>query len=169
MVILIGSHGTGKTTLLREYKSKYGAKISDGVSRPISRCRKPLDLSLYAQQMLINELTFFNFDFNRENVPDLMITRSPIDAIAYSEALGFNDFGQACREKWKERKKDDITYIYLPIEFELEDDGIRYTDLSFQKDIDKRLIDLMREYKLPFQTVTGSVEDRVEQLHHLLQ
>ena len=52
--------------------------------------------------------------------------------------------------------------VYLPIEFALEDDGMRPTDKDFQKNVDGAMRSLIYDFKITPLVVTGSVEERVE-------
>jgi thymidylate kinase len=53
----------------------------------------------------------------------------------------------------------DILF-FLPIEFDVADDGTREDDKNFQYEIEKYILDLISKYKLPVLVVSGSVEDR---------
>ena len=58
MKILLGSHGTGKTTLLKEVASKFpDYYVTDGFSRPVLKISKLLELSNAEMQYAINELS----------------------------------------------------------------------------------------------------------------
>jgi Fe-S cluster assembly ATPase SufC len=58
MKILIGSHGTGKTTLLKEVSTRFpDYYVTDGFSRPVIKIGKMLELSNDEKQYAINELS----------------------------------------------------------------------------------------------------------------
>ena len=62
--------------------------------------------------------------------------------------------------------KKNIRYdyvFYLPIEFTIEDDGIRSTNIEFQKKVDERYLELIRDWSIDHTILTGSVEDRLSQ------
>jgi len=54
--------------------------------------------------------------------------------------------------------------FYLPIEFPIVLDGLRPDDPGFQQDIDGRVLSLLRANDLDYVTLTGSVEERLEQI-----
>lgn len=167
-IILVGSHGTGKTTLLKAYKDKYGMSIRDGISRPIHKCTKELGLSRHDEQKLINELTFFYWDYNKD-IPNLGMTRSPLDCMVYSQVFGFEDLQKECVQRFAELDLNDVIFVYVPIEFEIEDDGIRYTDKQLQKYVDESMVYYMNKFNIQYKTVSGSVEERVEQLRSIVE
>jgi nicotinamide riboside kinase len=53
--------------------------------------------------------------------------------------------------------------LYLPPEIELELDTVREDDVEFQKAIDATLIQQLRANSLNYQSVSGTVAERVEQ------
>lgn len=169
-IFLLGSHGTGKTTLCQAVKRIYNEyAIRDGVSRPVKRCRDRIGISAYDEQIIINELTFFYWHYNKD-FKNLIMTRSPLDCIVYSRAMGWGDLADECMKRLEDEGiLADMLYgkvklYYIPIEFQLEDDGVRFTDVNFQKKVDEEFIKLIHELNLPVETLSGSVRDRVNQL-----
>jgi hypothetical protein len=63
----------------------------------------------------------------------------------------------------------DILIVYTPIEFPLEGDGVRSVDPQYQEQIDFLIKNILYSAKLPFITVTGSVEERVAQVEEKLK
>ena len=58
MKILLGSHGTGKTTLLKEVSTRFpDYYVTDGFSRPVLKIGRMLELSNDEKQYAINELS----------------------------------------------------------------------------------------------------------------
>ena len=57
---------------------------------------------------------------------------------------------------------DDV--FYLPVEFPIVLDGLRPDDTTFQADIDRRIVELLKGADVAFETLTGTVEDRQEQV-----
>ena len=164
MNYLIGSHGTGKSTLLEELKKvRSDLFITDGVSRPVKKCSERYGLSEEARQDIINELTEWNW-INSLKQPKYFCTRSVIDSIIYSEAQGFIELAKKSEEVLKSTDFKKAKFFYIPIEFELENDGIRFTDLSFQKKIDEMILSIFRELEIPMIKLTGSIEERLQKL-----
>ena len=62
--------------------------------------------------------------------------------------------------KFSVHKRYDIIF-YTPIEFELEKDWTRFEDSEFQKEIDEIILQKLDEYRIPYITLRGSVEERI--------
>lgn len=167
MLILVGSHGTGKTTLLEAYKNKWGLNIRDGISRPVHKITNKFKLSGYVEQSLINELTFFYWKYNKD-IPDVGMTRSVVDCVVYSKVLGYEDLYEECIKRFETLDLSDVTFCYIPIEFPLEDDGVRYTDPELQRKIDDEIKNELIKLNIPYHTITGTIEQRVEQLKQII-
>lgn len=171
---LAGTHGVGKSTLLkqvREIRPDY--YTTDGISRPVRRFvrEQHTTLTLGQEQKLINDLTLFNFD-NALLHKNYISTRSIIDCIAYATVL-YPDLDVEFLKKHLQEKASEIEYVfYIPIEFELKDDGIRMTDKKEQKQIDKVIKDLLFSgiYINPEKVITikGTPEERIEKLKQYL-
>lgn len=58
--------------------------------------------------------------------------------------------------------------IYLPIEFDIVEDGIRIKDMDFSKKFDANLRYIFKSCKIPFIEVTGSIQQRNQQLQDLI-
>jgi nicotinamide riboside kinase len=54
--------------------------------------------------------------------------------------------------------------FYIPIEFPLEKDGVRFEDDEYQKIIDLQIIKYLKRYKIPYITLTGTLEERLKQI-----
>ena len=63
---------------------------------------------------------------------------------------------------YKRQRYDHV--FYLPVEFPIVLDGLRPDDTAFQADIDRRITDLLKGADVAFQTLTGTVEARQEQV-----
>lgn len=166
---LIGSHGTGKSTLLQEYQKRHPEiHQQDGVSRPIKQCAKDLGLTPYQQQYICNRIAHYNW-VNSRDIPNFYATRSLLDDIVYSKALGFEDLSNEVYEEFREMDNSHVIWVYIPIEFDLEDDGVRFSDPSFQIQIDKMLKEYAEKLNIRYHTITGSVEERINQLEEIVK
>jgi predicted ATPase len=161
MNILIGAHGAGKTTLLNEVnKFRQDVYTSDGFSRPVKEIKKHLLLDSLSEQIMINKLTLWrwNQDIHKTNC---LFTRSLVDAIIYTEEmfplLSIVDMEDVFEETYRSLNK----IFYIPIEFELEGDGVRFEDKDFQKSVDRSFQSFIEDYQLPVIEIRGSIEQRL--------
>ena len=167
-LVLVGAHSTGKTTLLQALKLKHKELIiKDGISRPIHKCSAKLGLYPEETQTLISELTQFIWESDKD-IPNLCQTRSPLDCISYSKALGYKQLtkeGESYLSSWA---INNTIFCYIPIEFPIVDDGVRPTDVEFQKKIDDNLKFYLDLYKIKYERISGTIEERVLQIENIL-
>ena len=164
MKIICAAHGTGKTTLLKALKTiEPEYYTTDGYSRPVKKIKNLINLSDVNEQIVINELTIWAFD-NYLTQKNVISGRSPIDAIVYSNLL-FPEIDTT------EMEQDFIAQLhlvekifYIPIEFDIEDDGMRFIDKQFQKDIDLAILAFYKKHNIQTIVLTGSVENRINEM-----
>ena len=168
MKILLGSHGVGKSTLLKRLNSiRPEYYTTDGFSRPVKAFKIQTGISSLHEQILINELTVWGFN-NYLAHPNVISTRSPIDAIVYSNLL-FPEINTVEIEKGFISNLGFVEKVfYIPIEFEIENDGTRFIDLNFQKEIDTAMLAFCDKYRIQLKPLTGPIENRVRVMERYL-
>lgn len=170
MYALLGSHCTGKTTLLHSVKQKEPTLyVTDGFSRPIQNVGRELILSKFEQQSIINQLSLWahkQYSFNSY----VLTGRSLIDCIVYSEVLFSPHLAdRLTRPLYKQLNsclKQFNRIFYIPIEFEWEGDGERYGS-TMQNKIDRRIQTFIKDNSLLSQkivTISGSINQRTDQV-----
>ena len=170
--IFIGSHGTGKSLLLKVLKNEIPSYTSDGFSRPIHECES---LSVFQRQAVINRLTLWAFKNYLEVNINVFSARSIIDAIIYTE-LFFPDLSDEKKEEIGLKdlyenlsllKSKNIRFFYIPIEFKFVDDGVRYSEV-LQKKIDEKILSFIHKNNIYTSLITGSIEERKEKVLKLI-
>jgi predicted ATPase len=174
---LTGSHGVGKTTLLQSLQDYLEYKDIKCLFN-VSSARK-----IKKAGMNINE-NGDNYDIVQMIVESNHVSvfcennwfadRSVIDGYAYTEYLYHQN-------KVSHKVFDAILtqvnnflplyqeVFYIPIEFAIESDGVRQTDIEFQKAIDSIILDKIKEIRgNNFVSVTGSIEERSKKIKNLL-
>ena len=170
MKILIGSHGTGKTTLLKEVSTRFpDYYVTDGFSRPVIKIGKMLELSNDEKQYAINELSAWAYQ-NYLTHKNVISTRSLVDCIIYSRILTPNVNIDEIRELF-EKTKDQVEYFfYIPIEFTFEQGDPDRLSHDLQVKIDEIIQKFIKKH-IPEEkvvTLTGTVEERLEQISKYL-
>ena len=174
---LCGTHSTGKTTLLQDLSN---ILIKDKGIKPIfntSNARK-----LFEMGIKINDKgdDFVQYVVQSSHVSrfaevNWFADRCVIDGFAYMEA--------AWRKKVVSDQCWDVVYkmmcvfiplytkiFYVPIEFELEDDGIRKVDTNYQRLIDNHIQTVIKHSPSNnIVTIQGSREERVEKILSYLE
>lgn len=164
MNIIVGAHGTGKTTLCNElYRLDSSLYVTDGFSRPILSIKNKIGLT-DLQVQILNSTFMMHFTEMYIKYKYVFSTRSLIDTIAFTELLYPElDIDDVKTRLIEIRDAGLITNIfYLPIEFPLIDDGIRYSDPEFQKKYDEKIREIITRYSLYYDSITGTVEKRAK-------
>ena len=172
MKILLGSHGTGKTTLLREVARKYpDYYVTDGFSRPVYKIAQHLDFSDNEKQFVINELSAWAYQ-NYLTHTNVISTRSVVDCIIYSQILAPEVDIESIITLFEETKDQVEYFFYIPVEFEYVIDkdrpGGAWQELQLKIDA---IIKQFIEQHIPSDkviTLTGTVEERLDQISKYL-
>lgn len=172
MKILLGSHGTGKTTLLKEVASQFpDYYVTDGFSRPVSRISKFLEFSNSEKQYVINELSAWAYQ-NYLSHKNVISTRSVVDCIIYSQILVPNVDIENIITLFEQTKNQVEYFFYIPVEFDYVVDEERPDGAwqELQLKIDKIIQDFIKQH-IPAEkviTLTGTVQQRLEQISKYL-
>ena len=170
-VILTGTQSTGKSTVLYEFE-KTGANVITEVVRKLSK-----------EGVKINEMgdeegqkkifdTYKELLGNGNYISDRGLT----DVAAYTWHLVSE--GKIHPSILWEQLEDideffndhnDVLVCYFPIEFPVVDDGVRSLDEEFRKKIDIYIKDILDSRNIKYITVTGSVENRVNQIKNAIE
>lgn len=179
----VGSHGTGKTTLLKEIESRnlfpdhkivysrrldlaYGLDISQDGYKGFG-----FDLGVEASDS-INLFSLMFHAYALKHHEDMISDRCLLDVLAYTKSEynkgliqeGTLDF----MEKLVFRDVQQYDYLfYLEPEFELEDNGIRPVMDGFQEEINTIVKEYLYRSRYTFSNliqITGSVEERLQQI-----
>lgn len=164
-VCLSGSHGVGKSTLLKKITNEINLEIITEIARDLNKKgllinEEGSDFS-YTQFVLFNKhLEFLLF---KEN---FISDRGLLDVLSYTEYL----------YKGKKIKEEIYNFIlldiknklnlydlifYFPIEFEIEGDGVRSMSKNFQKSIEKIMEDFILKFNLQnIVYIKGNLEER---------
>ena len=165
MKILIGSHGTGKTTLLKEVSTKFPEYyVTDGFSRPVIKIGKMLELSNNEKQYAINELSAWAYQ-NYLTHKNVISTRSIVDCIIYSQILAPELDIQNLITLFEETKDQVERFFYIPVEFDFVADPDRLSH-ELQLKIDGVIKEFMVNH-IPKEKVvilTGTVEERLNKI-----
>lgn len=169
MKILLGSHGVGKSTLLKEVSSKFvDYYVTDGFSRPVIKMGRALDLSNNEKQFMINELSAWAYE-NYLTHKNVISTRSLVDCIIYSKILAPEVNIEAITTLFEETKDQVENFFYIPVEFDYVSDPDRLDEI-LQKKIDLEIISFIKN-NIPAEkviTLTGTVEQRLQQISNFL-
>lgn len=173
---LTGTHSTGKTTLIKPLISILGSGIYKDVETPIipitgisrlvqSRYNIQINESggVAAQtkiEQLYGDMEFMYTAYSK------IADRTVVDRAAYARYGKLPPEVQHSLYDASLRKAaEHYSHIfYLPPEIPLIEDGVRSTDKKFRDEVDKHIQDILREYNIPFTTITGTVDVRISKI-----
>lgn len=173
-IAFVGSFSTGKTTLANLFAREWDYPLLPEVARQVVELGFPLDQTATAE----TETLIFLKQWRAESVhDDFVADRSIYDVLAYADWV--------MEHQTEERKENHLWWesreialldlrarydhvFYLPIEFPIVLDGLRPDDTEFQADIDVRIRHLLDTADVRYVTLTGSVEERQEQVREVV-
>ena len=185
-ICLLGAQGTGKSTLVNYFKEQ--CRVVDGIARRVIAHGGASNQNgdSYSQRHISN-------DYMEALRGDYLSTRSMIDVYAYTqylvqhyELVPYNPFsvGEYILlkiELWRELylikrwliKNPDVIICYIPIEFDLVEDGVRSLNKEYQRAINKNMNDIFCKLILSCYisrgyVITGSLIDRIAHLKRII-
>lgn len=181
---LCGTQGTGKTTLLEALKKDPSFKGWAFYPELVRDMLKKGEVTINengnakSQHKIFEEYDkLLDKTFEQPSISDRCI----VDVAAYTsvlfdncsdedleeyQSLSLEEFGE--RLRILQRAKELELVVYLPIEFPVVDDGIRSSDKVFQQDIDRKIVQFLNNYKIPYIVITGTVEERIEKIKEVI-
>ena len=168
-IAIVGSFSTGKTTLATELAERLGLPLLPEAAREVAGLGFKLDKDATPE---IEALIFLKHYNNELSADSFVVDRSMLDIMAYAGWVLDNRprtkemaIWEECERLAERRLRTAYSHVfYLPIEFPIVLDGLRPDDPDFQHDIDARLRGLLDGHGLVYETITGSVEERVEKI-----
>lgn len=196
-IVILGSHGTGKTTLTKRLlgflRDNYAfvieqvslVKESENVllSKPMGRLQWKLlpETPFEATQkgFTMNQDTSLESEFWMiAKQLELELQSAPwiadkclIDMLAYARYFfGSEPEFLSVIERMCKRNINYDLVIYLPAgEFPIEDDGLRSTEIGFQMDIDRMIREILFEMNIPFYTLRGDRDFRLASAKKIIE
>lgn len=172
-IALTGAHGTGKTTLTAALKKELEASMRTAICREVPRVIidtvEQEEFFRRGKNTPLRQSIIFLFqvieDFFQSRESDITISdRTMVDHLAYTLCL-FPEFEreeefiplQSAIARWMGTY--DLIFK-IPIEFPVQDDGVREGDHEFQKQIDEKIDELYERLDIIPITISGTVEQR---------
>jgi len=165
-IAIVGSFSTGKTTLAEAAAAKLELPLLPEAAREVLALGFKLDKDATPET---EAFIFLKQYYNEMVHPSFIGDRSLIDVMTYAGWVLDNQqwrkemaLWEQCLAIAKHHLRSQYTHVfYLPIEFPIVADGVRPLDDAFQKEIDERMISIMRDNSIEHQTLHGSVDERL--------
>jgi hypothetical protein len=167
-IVIVGSFSTGKTTLSEAAALELDLPILRDVAREISGLGFKLDMdatveteTLIFLRQYVNELSHAEFIGDYSIIHVLAYAGWVLEHQQRRKEFALFD---ACLDIARHHSSNYSHIFYLPIEFGIVPDGLRPDDEGFQKEIDRRIVGVLDHYRMPYETLTGTVEERLAKL-----
>ena len=165
-IILTGAQGTGKTTLMNEL-AKDGTRTISHIRKHAAEQNIDITTASEAGQKEFFKSLKKELSSKKNYVSDRGLTC--VAAYTFDKALTGEISKKVADKQYMDIVKfhtenPDILLVYVPIEFEIEDDGTRSIDPEFQAKIDFLIKNILDTSGIKYITVTGSVEERLAQI-----
>lgn len=165
---IIGASGVGKTTLIREIEKQFPHYVS--ITNVMRSFSKSHNLKLNESASCDAQLLFFNNFLQlllTNTEKNVILDRSLLDSYTYSQHINspidpfIMDYMFNICKKYM-TKFDKI--FYIPIEFNIEHDGVRSDDQGYHYRIDKSIQNNLQMLELGDRVVrvTGTVQQRLD-------
>lgn len=170
-IILTGAHGTGKTTLMNELAKDGTRTLSIARDAATAGNYPPTDENREAYQKDLFAAGFKALSSKKNYISDRGLTC--IAGYTFFNALAGKITKKTADNQYLKLQKfhndnPDILVVYVPIEFELTEDGLRSVDPEEQAAIDFMIKNILDTAGIKYITVTGTVEERIEQINAAL-
>lgn len=152
-VYLSGSHGTGKTSIVKKLR-KSGWHKKPSVARS-----SPFPAGTVRNQHYIMSKVYDNC----MRLEGYALDRTPIDVMSYTKLYLPDNKSELMYSimKVESFRRSNPLIFYTPIEFELDDDGFR-PGLEEQEEVDMYIKETLDTYDFYYVMLTGTVEQRVK-------
>ncbi len=166
-ITVTGAHGVGKTSLIQEVSEQAANRVDVSVIR--EPAREIAKRGFYVNDKISLDGVFEYLGYClaevRQIQAKLVLTdRSILDLYAYTrdqfpDRLSYS-LEKLIVEQIHAEKHRTRLYVYLPIEFPMEQDELRPADLAYQAYIDEVIRELLDHFEMPTLEVRGSIEER---------
>lgn len=172
-IAIVGSFSTGKTTLAEAGAQTLGLPLLPEAAREVAALGFKLDKDATPET---EAFIFLKQLYNEMVHPQFIGDRSLMDVMTYAGWVLDNQqwrkemaIWEQCLAIAKHNLRSQYSHVfYLPIEFDIVPDGLRPLDPAFQKEIDERMLGILDDNSIDYQTLTGSVEARLTALEAAL-
>lgn len=169
---LTGSHWVWKTTLLNWLdlggdfiKIPEIARINMAFFWKTPQEMTKAELHVFEPFTLLEQI---NYEITHDK---FVSDRTVIDLLAYAEYLVDSNIYWKLYDNVKTylmKKRYDFIF-YIPIEFPLVLDWVRFSEDSFQQEIDAKIVSLLQTFGIPYIKVTGDEKARIEMINKIIK
>jgi nicotinamide riboside kinase len=173
-IAFTGAQSTGKTTLLKELKRDPDLSLKYDFRDEITRRMQKKGLSINEGGSDITQLLIMNSHIKNSLIDNVIMDRCALDGLVYTDWM--------CRkgkvQQWVIEYADNVFKMlidrydhifYLVPEFDIEDDGVRSTDIDFRNEIVILFEKYIKAFDIPVIKLTGTVEQRLNKIKETIK
>ena len=171
-VALIGSHGTGKTSIVNKIAEITNLILIDEIARKYNMNTSDMgEYKIYQRKILTKQIKTENEHIL--SCGNFISDRSTIDNMAYyllkcKDVTTFEERQRYCEIAIGNIEKYSHLF-YVPIEFTLRDDKFRFLDKKFQHQVDEEILAIISHFKLNVHFISGSLDQRVSKILEVIK
>lgn len=161
-IAIIGTHSTGKTTLLESLAQHFSTQGKEVFILPeyARLCPFPIneETTLEAQKwILLSQITEENKILHEDKV--LLTDRATIDNFAYMYRIGKSDAIENFeRCAVAHMRTYDFVFKTQKLNLDAKEDGIRTTDLEFRDMIDRLITHLLKKHTIAYSLLPETID-----------
>ncbi len=173
-IAFTGAQSTGKTTLLKELKRDPKLSLKYDFRDEITRRMQKKGLSINEGGSDITQLLIMNSHIKNSLIDNVIMDRCVLDGLVYTDWM--HRKGKV--QQWVIEYADNVFKMlidrydhifYLTPEFDIEDDGVRSTDIDFRNEIVKLFEKYINAMNIPVIKLTGTVEQRLNKIKETIK
>ncbi len=167
---LTGTMSVGKTTLVKalsKVEQFKGYTFTTERSKYLNSLGIPLN-----HETTIEGQTIFLAERVTELMQDRLITdRTILDVMAFTNCakkVSYMDGDAFAEYASRFAKQYDYIFYISPEGMEIEDNGVRETDIKYRKEIDEEIKKLLFKYRPIYFELTGTTKERINQMMKII-
>jgi nicotinamide riboside kinase len=160
-IAIVGSHGTGKTTLAKALAEKLKLNYIPDIVRE-EAAKKGFTINENTPPEVQLWLVMRQWELEKNTPESWIADKSLFDYLVYGNlALRDEEVKNAIKIVVERNAKYDYVF-YLPIEFPMEVDLLRSQNEEFRREVDRRYKAYIDSSGIKYITLSGSVEKRIK-------
>lgn len=174
-IAITGTHGVGKTTLANSLTNSFEnlkVILNSKIARTLIKNGYPLGREATTESYIQYVIAQLRAEQTAEECDLFISDRTLLDPLAYAlvnrEYVGSSVSSstiEMLKMIWLLELKQYDLYVFVPIEFSMQADGIRPEGEDYRKRVEMQIYSLLNEYKVNYITVTGTLKDRNTQAY----
>lgn len=170
-IAIVGTHGVGKTTLANFLVEiglqNYNVALNSQLARKLIQAGYPLGKNATSESYIQYIIAQLQAEQSVKSADYFISDRTLLDPLAYA-TVNHDLLGSTVPESiikmlnyiWLLELQQYDLYVFVPIEFQMQMDGIRPDGEEYRIEVENRMLHFLEMNKVNFIRVSGTVEAR---------